>query len=100
MDSNSQSESLEALFNRFKTFSQNTFTQADAESYLIKLEEEVAELKEDLDIEELADCILVLVGLSRFIPGDLKNALKAKIEKNEKRKWDRLSDGTYHHVKE
>lgn len=91
--------SFEELFERFKVFSQNTFIDANTDDYLIKLEEEVKELKEDVSIEELADCVLVLVGLSRFIEGDLKKAITNKIEINEKRKWERLPDGTYHHIK-
>jgi predicted house-cleaning noncanonical NTP pyrophosphatase (MazG superfamily) len=90
-------QSLEQLFERFKSFSEKTFVGAETQSYLNKLEEEVAELKEDPNIEELADCMLVLVGMSRFIEGDLKEALREKILKNEGRTWAQMPDGTYHH---
>ena len=49
-------------------------------------------------MEELADCMLVLIGLSRFLPGDLKTALTDKINKNINRTWELQKDGTYHHV--
>ena len=92
-----QDQSLEELFERFKDFSKKTFIDAESQSYLKKLEEEVVELKEDTNMEELADCMLVLVGLSRFIEGDLKEALRQKVLKNERRTWIRMPDGTYHH---
>lgn len=94
---NQNHQNLEELFERFKTFSKKTFVGAEAESYLNKLDEEVQELKEDPNIEELADCMLVLVGLSRFVEGDLKEAVRQKILKNERRDWVKMPDGTYHH---
>lgn len=90
--------SFEALFERFKTFCGKTYTGAVAEDYLTKLGEEVGELEASPNMEELADCMLVLVGLSRFIEGDLKQSLLRKIEINEKRRWSRQPDGTYRHV--
>lgn len=93
------SKSYEELFEQFIDFSQSTFVDAEAQSYLTKLGEEAKELGENPSMEELADCMLVLVGLSRFLPGELKQALHEKIEKNINRKWERQPDGTYHHVK-
>ena len=94
---NVNDENLEELFDRFRNFSKKTFIGAEAQSYLNKLEEEVQELKQEPNMEELADCMLVLVGLSRFIEGDLKEALRHKILKNEGRTWAKMPDGTYHH---
>ena len=88
----------EELFERFKTFSQNTFCEAEAQDYLKKLHEEFSELQQNPCMEELADCMLVLIGLSRFLPGDLKEAITLKMLKNEGRQWKRMPDGTYHHV--
>lgn len=93
-----QSSGYEELFERFRNFSRQTFKDAKAQSYLNKLKEESEELQENPCMEELADCMLVLVGLSRFLEGDLKAELQKKIEKNEKRTWVKMPDGTYHHT--
>mgnify|MGYP006451406213 CR=1 FL=1 len=87
----------ESLFLRFKDFTKKAFPEANADSYLTKIKEELSELEKDQNIDELADCILVLIGLSRFIRGDLKAAIANKIEINENRKWEKKEDGTYHH---
>ena len=81
----------EELFEQFISFSKTTFVDAEAESYLNKLKEETRELSENPNMEELADCMMVLIGLSRFLPGDLKETLS--------RTWEKQADGTYHHVK-
>jgi NTP pyrophosphatase (non-canonical NTP hydrolase) len=93
----SETVDYENLFERFQEFTKNRFPEAQADSYLTKLNEEFAELQKDPNMEELADCMLVLVGLSRFIPGDLKSAIESKIKKNESRTWAKMPDGTYHH---
>ena len=93
-----EQESFDKLFERFLKFSQTTFKDAKSESYLAKLEEETQELKDHPNMEELADCMMVLIGLSRFLPGDLKQTLAKKIEINENRTWKKLSNGTYRHI--
>jgi len=95
---NLNAKSFEELFAQFIQFSETTFIGAEAESYLNKLKEETKELTESPNMEELADCMLVLIGLSRFLPGDLKTALTDKINKNINRTWELQKDGTYHHV--
>ena len=90
--------SYDEIFLRFEDFANKVLTQADQNSYLNKLNEEVKELSSEPCMEELADCILVCMGLSKHLEGDLKDALLAKIEKNEKRTWKKCPDGTYHHV--
>lgn len=92
--------SYDEIFLRFQTFAEKVLTQADQSSYLNKLNEEVKELNSEPCMEELADCILVCIGLSKHLKGDLKDALLSKIEKNEGRTWQRRPDGTYHHVHE
>jgi len=87
----------ESLFLRFKDFTKKAFPEANADSYLTKIKEELTELEKDQNIDELADCVLVLIGLSRFISGDLKGAIEKKIAINEQRKWEKMDDGTYHH---
>lgn len=91
-------ESFDQLFERFIQFSQTTFSDAKAESYLAKLKEEIHELQEQPNMEELADCMMVLIGLSRFLPGDLMQTLAKKIEINENRTWIKQANGTYRHA--
>jgi predicted house-cleaning noncanonical NTP pyrophosphatase (MazG superfamily) len=91
--------SIDDLFKRFENFARTVLVKADQKSYLKKLQEEVQELNEEPNMEELADCMLVLVGLSQHLEGDLKEALQAKITKNEHRNWELQDDGTYHHIK-
>jgi len=90
--------SYEELFERFSHFCETTYPDARADSYLNKLKEEVQELQSDPNMEELADCMLVLVGLSKFLPGNLKQHLTDKIAKNERRTWIKQADGTYRHI--
>ena len=91
-------QDFEALFERFRDFSRRTYHGAGPADYLVKLREEVGELEQHTCLEELADCMLVLVGLSRFLEGDLKEVLRRKIELNESRRWERQPDGSYHHI--
>ena len=97
MNSNLHPE-FEALFERFLLFCEKTYPEAVAEDYLTKLREEVGELHAEPNMEELVDCLLVLIGLSRFLPGNLKEALSEKISRNESRRWERQDDGAYRHV--
>jgi predicted house-cleaning noncanonical NTP pyrophosphatase (MazG superfamily) len=90
--------SYDDIFSRFEIFAKKVLTGADKSSFLNKLNEEIEELNEDPCMEELADCVLVCIGLAEHLDGNLKTALLAKIEKNEKRTWERLPNGTYHHV--
>jgi NTP pyrophosphatase (non-canonical NTP hydrolase) len=97
-DQTTMEPSYEDLFQRFKTFSETTFKDAALKSYLTKLQEESKELMEEPSMEELADCMLVLIGASRFLEGDLKKEIEKKIKVNESRSWRRMPDGTYHHT--
>lgn len=96
----SSQEDFNVLFERFLRFCETTYPEAEAKDYLTKLREEVGELEADPSMEELVDCLLVLVGLSRFLPGDLKKALAEKIKRNESRRWRRQADGTYRHIED
>lgn len=91
---------IEKVFERFKLFSRRTFVDSNLENYLTKLDEEVAELKHDPNMKEVADCMLVLAAVSTFLEGDLGEELERKVAINEKRKWERQPDGTYHHIRE
>lgn len=87
----------EELFSRWHSFAKSRLPKADRQSFLNKLSEEVRELQESPNMEELADCLLVLAGLSAHLPGDLKTELERKIRICEKRDWELQPDGTYHH---
>lgn len=50
--------------------------------------------------EELADCVILLVGLADAHNIDLDAAVKAKMKKNEKRKWKKPDkNGVIEHVR-
>lgn len=94
----SQKPSLDQLFLEFRAFCEENYPEAVAEDYLTKLDEEVQELKEAPSMEELVDCMMVLVGLSRFLDGDLEDEFHKKLEKNRSRRWARMPNGTYRHL--
>lgn len=95
------------------------FPNATAESQLFKMEEEVTEFFNaqgtDKSLKELADCIIVCVGLYRFCPNfarktvdEIINANIADLEKldqevarkwevNKSRKWQ-WNGKTYKHI--
>ena len=49
-------------------------------------------------IEECADCVVVLAQVAHSVDGDLDAAVRAKVEVNEKRSWEKLEKGRYQHV--
>lgn len=102
-----------------KNWHAETFPDADLNTQLIKLEEEFAELRDELQqseklCEELADVIIVCAGLLRWnsATGDMllmnlisrstffdkaMEKVEKKMEINKARKWQKMPDGTYHH---
>lgn len=101
-----------------------TFKDADLSGQLLKLEEEMKEVKEAREkrkgikeiYKETADVLIVIAGLKRFnsmIGGTLLNflldkmslnelveileALRQKMKINRARKWDKLKDGRFKH---
>jgi type II secretory pathway component PulM len=89
-------------------WSKELFTEATAESGLLKMEEEVREIRADLSIdmpnpEEYADAIMCLfdsaarAGLSVH---EVLDAYAEKVRVNiEDRTWKKNADNTYSHVK-
>ena len=98
-----------------------TFPDLTMEKQLVKLSHEIDELcqakregKDDDVIYELADVYIVsriladrfdnsigryFIGLLTECPTQkAMEAVKEKMEKNKKRKWIKLDDGTYQHV--
>lgn len=97
------------------------FPLADLANQLLKLEEELNEVKTanklSHKIEELADCIICCIGIYRFAPEtanfivksilaqyddyvpEIYEAVENKWQINLNRKWE-YKNGKYHHIKE
>lgn len=113
-------ESIETI----KQWHKETFPDATLAGQLKKFQEEMDEFKtseaEALQLEELADMVIVSVGVSRFDNSfgvklrqlcyflaadnrydmtELWDTIDKKMEKNRARKWNK-KDGLYKHVEE
>ena len=99
----------------------NTFPDANLDGQIRKYAEETCEFMnayEDNDLAELADMVIVSAGIIRFNRQigriflqntyiiaaeydkdmtDLWDAVEKKMEKNRKRVWEKIGNGTYHH---
>ncbi len=84
-------------------FFEENMPQADREHFAKKFKEEAQEFVENPCLEELADCFATLYAWvavnSANAEEEINFALRKKLKKNLKRKWRRMSDGTYHHIK-
>lgn len=89
------------------------FKSATPNEQLLKLQEEIEEIKQELDTEnvdksklgtEIADGIIVLLSLAQAAGISTEDILFSylpnKIFKNVNRNWVKLEDGTFKHVKE
>lgn len=89
------------------------FKSATPNEQLLKLQEEIEEIKHELDAEnvdkaklgtEIADGIIVLLSLAQSAGISTEDILFSylpnKIFKNVNRNWLKLEDGTFKHVKE
>ena len=84
---------LEMIINDVANWHKEAFPDAEKESQIKKLEEELNEYYEKYDDLELAD-----VFISSIIPSDKANRIVAeKMRINRLRKW-RIVDGVYRHV--
>lgn len=97
------------------------FPKADLSGQLLKLEEELIEVKHAAStiemIKEIADCIICCIGIYRFAPEtaaffiksiitnynvflpEIYDEVERKWEINLNRKWE-YKNGRYHHIKE
>jgi len=90
-------EGLQKLFIELTTWQKETFGQATALSKVHHLEEEVRELKDDLEHNnflhkrlEFADCFLLLFGAANsdgMTYEDICNCIREKLEICKKRSW-------------
>ena len=104
------------LFNRVTEWQRKTFPKATPLSKLFHLEEELEELKQELNIQytdsfveqrlrdEYADCFLLLYGSAAangYSLEDINKIISSKMDKNEKRTWGTPDEkGVVRHVKE
>lgn len=93
-------ESLDALREEAIAWGNRTFTQSTAASKAAHLLREAHELRSaPHDVEEMADVFLLLAHLSDGI--DLAGAVRAKLEKNRRRRWGPPdAEGVVEHVPE
>lgn len=93
---------IEEIFNEHIQFIKETFPDhGGKKSYIIKLEQEWKEFKDNPSIEEAVDVGLVYFSTIDAHGYSLINILEgmvAKIKKNKLRKWKLMPDGTYQHI--
>jgi hypothetical protein len=95
---------MQYLFDAIGKWSDSVFAEdRGPEGAIHHLELEVQELKADpYDLEEYADCQMLLFDAARmagFSLEDLEVALQIKLEKNKRRKWGKdLGNGAIGHL--
>ena len=103
-------ENLENLFKEYTDFSLETFKEATALSSLIKLKEEIREIKEclfeDNTYEELAKeyvdgimCLVDSAARAGVTSKMLHQKFAEKLAINKSRKWIKNPDNTYSYIK-
>lgn len=94
-------------------WSKKTFGEATPISSIRKLESELKEVEQHLEVlafdrnqteltEEYADCLMCLfdsAGRVDILPDDIFDAFAKKLEKNKSRKWVKNIDNSYSHIK-
>lgn len=105
-------KSLEEIEAERMTWSLKVFPEATAVSSLLKAADEILELTHEICarpinranlVEEYTDVLMCLfdsLGRSRITAEELREAYRAKFEKNKARKWKMNADNTYSHVKD
>ena len=92
-----------ALYNEIGEWSKSAFPDANSIAHIIKMKHEAQEVIEaPYDTKEYADCLIALVAAAYkadICLFELIEATKDKLEINKKRKWVKLTDGTYQHCR-
>jgi phosphoribosyl-ATP pyrophosphohydrolase len=87
---------------RVSILCEKKFPESTTDSHLTKLIEEAKEAKENPDnVYEYADCLLALIAAAKskgITMPDLMKAAAKKIDICYERDWEKMQDGTYHHV--
>jgi NTP pyrophosphatase (non-canonical NTP hydrolase) len=93
---------LNDMIHRCGSWADVTFSKATPSSICEHLRREVVELKDRSDdVEEAADCMLLLFHLAHKRGWNLEQAVINKFEKNQKRKWGEPdAHGVVEHVRE
>jgi len=105
-----EENSLESLETKRLEWSKKVFPNADSWSSLLKLDEEIKEIKYELEhvfgstnlITEFADALMCLfdsAGREGITPYDITKAFKFKLELNMSSDWIDQGNGTYKRVK-
>lgn len=95
--------SLESHLYEWIEWFDEAMPDSTAENFVTKFEEESGEFLEEPSLEEAVDSIATLIGwayFSGYTVSDVQGALRLKLQKNKGRTFERMPDGTYHHVKE
>jgi len=94
---------MKEVYYKMGEFSVDVMPDATPIEHLLKLKHEAQEaIDEPGDIVEYADCLLALYAAaykSGFTYEELRKAGEEKIEVLKTRKWRRIEDGTYQHIK-
>lgn len=95
------------LFKDWSDFFKKFMKDATAEDFVTKFKEEAQEFWEKPSLEEMSDVFATMLAWAIEVHGGVEHAMnlfflasEAKLEKNLRRKWERMPDGTYHHIKE
>lgn len=93
---------IRSLFAEIAAWRDKTFPNRTEETILNHLRDEVnTELHEGCEAEEIADCILLLIGYSEFRGIDPWEEVSKKFQKNLARKWEWNEEiGTFTHIKD
>lgn len=95
-------DSLDDLMVEWMEWFNESMPEADIDSFYLKFKEESGEFLEDPSVEEAVDSIMTAWRWAERVVGfeGVVEALRAKLTKNQGRRFVRMEDGTYHHVEE
>lgn len=99
---------IKELQDRIGRWQRETFPESTSMSKIEHIELELNELKNELKFgthqgkaNELADCIILLLGIADLEQIDVKKSVEDKFEEIQKRTWSQPSEtGVYFHKKE
>ena len=94
-------DSFDYLFDEIMEWKRATFPAETQASALAHFMAEASELEAcPSDGEEIADCVMLLLSLAAHAGVSLKDEMRAKLEKNRRRKWgEPNADGFQEHVR-
>jgi hypothetical protein len=95
---------MDQIFKEMGEFSVEIFNDATSIEHMKKLKIEADEVILDpSDLFEYADCLLAFFAAAYkagFTYENIEDASRIKLEVLKSRKWNKLDDGTYQHIKE